>query len=349
MPCGVGDYTAILAEEIAKHDNVRVALLTSAAVSQSESRNVQLLPVVKHWKISEIPSVMNLIKRWRPDVVHVQYHTNGYGKNWMPYLLPLFLKLLGLKVIQTWHEAPSRFRCLPNSLAMDALIGVEPDYLHHLMKRYQWLLRKKKTCFIPVGSNIPRIELTESERREIRDSYASPGRSIVAFFGFSTPAKRVESIFQIADPDQDHIILITDLNARGDSYHRQLLEQINQDKWTGKVTVTGFLAAEEVAKTLGAADAAIFPFQNGIGKRNGSFLASASQGTFTITTSHAREGYDADCNVYYALPGDIEAMRSALCNYKGQRMNKPNSLISDWSKIAGKHISLYRQAITKKE
>ena len=349
MLCGVGDYTAILATEIAMRGEMSVGVLTSVNAELKtigEDGGIQLMPIIQGWRFSELPKVIGAIRRWRPDVVHIQYPTLGYGNSWMPYFLPLFLKLFGLKVVQTWHEPPTRFRFFPNSLTRDVLIGVEPDYLQHIRGRYTWLVKRKSTHFIPIGSNIPRAKLTEAMRAEIRERYVGPGRAMVVFFGFVYPTKRVEALFEIADPKRDTIVLITHLDGENNPYHQKLMEIIAKEIWAGKVVITGSLSAEDVAKALCAADAAVFPFQNGVGMRNGSFLAAASQGTFTITTSYGKQGYDPDINVYYALPGNNDAMRCALSEYKGWRTESVSRKSFDWVKIADEHISLYSGIVT---
>ena len=348
MLCGVGDYTATLAAEISRRGELSVGVVTCVAATDSKSGvgdGVQLLPMIQDWRFSELPGLIGAIRRWRPDIVHIQYPTLGYGNNWMPYFLPLFLKLFGLKVVQTWHEPPTRFRFFPNSLTKDVLIGVEPDYLQHIRGRYMWLVQRKSTHFIPIGSNIPRAKLTEAERAEIRERYVGAGRAMVVFFGFVYPTKRVEALFEIADPDRDTIVLITHLDGQNNPYHQKVMEYIAKGIWAGKVVITGSLSAEDVARTLCAADAAIFPFQNGVGMRNGSFLAAISQGVFTITTSQVKQGYDIDSNVYYAHPGDNEAMRCALSEYKGRLTERVSCKSFDWVKIADEHISLYNSGI----
>lgn len=349
MLCGVGDYTATLAAEISKQEGVEVGVLTSvgAADSPAERRvNAELMPLIQHWRFSELPKAISVIRRWRPDIVHIQYPTLGYGKNWMPYFLPLLLKFIGMRVVQTWHEPPTRFRFFPNALTRDVLIGVEPDYLRQISKRYAWLVKRKANHFIPVGSSIPRAELTDAERAQIRQRYVGSGKNMVVNFGFVYPTKRVETLFRIADPQRDIIVLATHLDVQNNPYHQEIMRGIEGGIWAGKVVVTGFLEAEDVAKVLCAADAAIFPFQNGVGMRNTSFLAAKSQGTFTITTSNTKQGYDPETNVYFAHPGDDEAMRDALNRYKGKRLNKESRESFDWANIASEHISLYRDIVS---
>ncbi len=306
---------------------------------------MQMLPIVQGWRFLELPKIIGVIRRWRPDVVHCQYPTLGYGGSWMPYFIPLLLKLYGLNVVQTWHELPSRFRFFPNALTKDILIGVEPDYLHKMRRRYAWLVRRKVGHFIPIGSNIPRVDLTEAERAEIRAQYVGPDRAMIVYFGFVYMTKGVELLFEIADPRKDKIVLISNLDVENNPYHKTILECADNRLWAGKVVVTGFLSAESVARLLCAADAAVFPFTNGVGMRNGSFLAAKDQGTFTLTTAHDKQGYDATGNVYYAIPGDIKTMRDALSQYKGKRSRKISYEASVWAEIADRHISLYHSIL----
>ena len=121
---------------------------------------------------------------------------------------------------------------------------------------------------------------------------------LVAYFGFIHLAKRVELLFEVADPLQHHLVLVGELNSE-DEYHKRILYLINRQPWIGKVTVTGFLPAEEAGRILAAADAVVLPFRDGGGIWNTSIHASLAQGTFVLTTSREQHGYD--CTEQYLL------------------------------------------------
>ena len=346
MLCGVGDYTAKLVSEISKNSKCTIGVLTSigAAVSGNkflESQNVQIFPIINGWRFLELPKLVRAVCRFKSDIVHIQYPTLGYEKSWMPYFLPLLLKILGLKVVQTWHEPPTRYRFFPNAVTKDNLIGVEPDYLKQMLPRYSLLVRRKSSCYIPVGASIPRIRLTDEERSSIKNMYVGRERKMVAFFGFAYPTKSVEELFKIADPERDTLVLLTKLDAINNPYHKKIMNYFASGIWAGKVVVTGFLSADDVARALCAADAVILPFQHGVGMRNTSFLAARLQGTFTITTSRCTQGYENETNVFYAQPGDIQAMRSALSIYVGRRRESDFHAPFDWKNIVDAHLSLY--------
>src|SRR5260370_39959271 len=108
------------------------------------------------------------------------------------------------------------------------------------------------------------MRLKWTELLGIGSRFASPAVRLVAYFRFAYRPKRVELLFEIADPSQHHLVVIGDLNSK-DEYHKSILDRANQAPWSGKATVTGFLPAEEVGRILAAADAIVLPFQDGGG------------------------------------------------------------------------------------
>ena len=342
MKCGVGDYTARLVAEISRQTNLTIGVLTSVEVGDIKEQAVEVMPLIHQWRFRELPKVIRAILQWRPDIIHIEYPTFGYGNEWMPYFLPLVLSCLGFVVIQTWHEPPTRFRFIPNALTKDVLIGVEPNFVQVMRKRYRWFVRRKAAHYIPIGSNIARIKLTAQERFEIRSRYVRQARAMIAYFGFAYPAKSIETLFEVADPSLDTIVLITQLDPTKNPYHLKISALVNQPRWVGKVVVTGYLDATDVARVLCSADAVVLPFLNGVGMRNGSFLAARDQGTFTLTTSQIQRGYDPELNVYYSQPGNIEEMKQALIKHKGTSLEQAERLPFDWEEVAGAHILIYR-------
>jgi glycosyltransferase involved in cell wall biosynthesis len=164
---------------------------------------------------------------------------------------------------------------------------------------------------------------------------------LLAFFGFAYPDRGTELLFQVADPGQHHLVFISDLSA-ADRYQASILEQAKYPPWAGKVSVTGYLPADEVGQILAAADAIILPFKDGGGMWNTSIRAAISQGTFVLTTSREQHGYVSDENVYYARPNDVADMRNALAMYIGRRNEASRlGLHREWDLIAQAHLSVY--------
>ncbi|MGH7742559.1 MAG: glycosyltransferase, partial [Candidatus Eiseniibacteriota bacterium] len=116
-----------------------------------------------------------------------------------------------------------------------------------------------------------------------------------------------------------------------------------------RVSVTGFLPAEEVSRVLAAADAAVFPFREGGGEWNTTLQGAAAQGTFVLTTSANPSGYDAAMNAYTARVDDIAEMRQALVTYAGRRASLDQiPAPASWGSIAEAHLELYADVLGRR-
>jgi glycosyltransferase involved in cell wall biosynthesis len=205
-------------------------------------------------------------------------------------------------------------------------------------------LRNKVTRFIPSASVFPRAQLSQEEQRRIRERFGRPGAALVAYFGFIYRAKGVEQLFEIANPEEHHILIIGE-KQRGDpdTYYREVAERANLQPWTGRATLAGFLPAEEVGRVMAAADAVVLPFLGGGGEWNTSIHGAQAQGTFVLTTSAERHGFDAGTNTYFAPPGDVVAMRAALERHIGRKLADANEpIMQTWRTISAAHLDLYR-------
>lgn len=341
MLCGVGDYTGRLSAALARLRGLKIGVLTSASASPV-AEPLEILPVIEKWTASALPAVVRAVQAWRADIVHIQYPTLGYGTHWMPYFLPAVLGRR-VRVVQTWHEPPTRYRFFPNAWTKDVLIGVEKDFLAAMRPRYRWLVRRKVARHIPIGSNIPQVRLTEEHRAAIRRRFGVGAGSMIVNFGFAYPGKGIETLFEVADPARDVLVLIMQLDGARDPYHARLLDLAARPDWRGKVIVTGTMPAREVAEVLAAADAAVYPFPGGVNSRNGSFRAALNQGVFTLTTSRTEQGYDAGRNLYHARIGDVVDMRQALGRHLGIR--RVMEAEDDWTEIARQHAALYHEVL----
>jgi glycosyltransferase involved in cell wall biosynthesis len=354
MRCGVGDYTQRLAETLAGRHSMHVGVLTSRLATAAEpARDFEVFPVVDTWRPREIGTILEVLRRWRPDIVHVQFPTQGYVGRRLPRMLPLIYSLRGYHVVQTWHE-PVGTRPLERLLwfAVQApisggIIVVRPNYEQAMPRWLRWALRGKTRRFIPNASVLPRVQLSQEELASTRARFIGPQRRLVAYFGFLHPAKAVEQLFRIADPGRDHLVIVGELREE-DSYHREIVRLGNSAAWRGNVTLTGFLQPEEVARVIAAADAVILPFLLGGGEWNTSIHGAQAQGTFVLSTSTQRHGYSAAENTYFARPSDCEDMRRALTAHGGQKSSGNDGLAQSWAAIADGHEAVYRQVLAQR-
>lgn len=349
MRCGVGDYTGQLVSSLRQHTDIDVSVLTSVldAVGAASDRP-EAHYVMPNWSIHGLRCFLSLMRRIKPDIVHIQFPTQGYvlavgALAWIPFLCRLVFRV---PVVQTWHEfvpksEPNILRCMyAMALGASALVVVRPDYLSKTPRLIRIALGCVPVRIIPNVSNVPTVILSPDERVAIRMKLGCGESHLVAHFGFVYPHKGTEQIFQIADPAKHHLLLIGELSER-DPHHARLLALAASPKWRGRVTVTGFVPAADAARLLAASDAVVFPFMGGGGNWNTSVHAATSQGSFVLMTSTERNGYDAAANIYYARPGAIDEMRRALALYSAARNPRPETAEETWLAMAAAHQELY--------
>lgn len=354
MACGVGDYTRGLAETLARRPGVQVAVLTSMDASGASSgAPYQVFPVVRDWTLADLRTVGKVIRRWNPDVAHLQYPTQGY-RRYQAWLFPLLLRILfRVPVVQTWHEyVPERFRLALwhafLALAPGDVIVVRPNYRERMPWWFRSLFRRKVLHLVANAPSLPQVLLTDSDRRAIQLRYAPDGRALVAHFGFLFEHKGVDDLLEILDFERHHLVLVGDVKE-WDPYQVALVRRLSAPPFVDHVTMAGFLPAFEAARVLAAADAVVLPFRQGGGSWNTSIKAAILQGTFVLTTSTEERGFDAARNVYYARPGDIRELRQALSEHLGRRNRDPAPTAAGetWEEIAQRHHELYEREIWK--
>ncbi len=356
MKCGIGDYSDSLARALAA-EGVDVGVLTDIRAKDAvAAKNLQIFPIVSHWSFRGLPRLASAIRHFSPDIVHVQYPTQGYGPNGAPTLIPAIAFMMGAAVFQTWHEifqyrsalglVGNLFGFASKALVPGTIVVVRPRYRASLSKFFQTLVRRKKIVFIPNASAIPKSDLGSKELQALRARNLNGQKRLIVFFGFLLPAKRVELLFQIADPQTDRIVIAGAFDER-DDYSLYIRELASSPLWKGKVTFTGFLEMKEAADLLSVSDAVVLPFLAGGGEWNTSIHGAVLQKTFVLTTSQAGTGYDERRNIYYAGIHDVEEMKSALLGYAGRHRLHDEVLDGDpWKALASLHLDLYRKALS---
>lgn len=351
MRCGVGDYTYNLAKALHADPQISVGILTSyMETSPDKVGEVEVFAVIRSWKFAEILKVIEIIRHWSPDIVHIQYPTQGYKDGFLPWFLPMIAFLLGKKVVQTWHEGFSR-RDGPllflKSFIPSKLVFVRPDFikenLHWMLK---WAIWCKSKSVIPNASSIPLSRISAYEKEINRSKFLKSQKRLVVFFGFVYPAKGVEYLFNIANPACDQIIIAGEFSE--DSAYAKSIKNLSESElWKGKATITGYLPETDVADLLSVADVVILPFRgNGGGNWNTSIHGAILNGAFVITTSKTQNGYDKKKNVYYSQVDNIEEMQTALAICAGKRREYRSDIdIDEWQNIAFLHRRLYESLI----
>ena len=349
MPCGVGSYTAALAAALVRTNSLEVGVLTGeGAINSNSGSGLEVVTLPCRWGWGDLGRLTRTIRKWKPDIVHVQYPTQAYGDRSAPWLIPAMLRMAGIPVVQTWHEFMPRAHWLRVAIAAMAtrVIVVRPNYEASLARWFKKLLGQARPQYIPNAPVMEPCELTDIERQRIRERYAPAGRNLVVYFGFMYPHKGVEQMFEIADPERDQLVIAGHMDPAGSSYHRALADLAAAPKWRRATTFTGYLTEKNASDLAASADAVIFPFRDGVGSWNTSVAGVRTLGVFVIATARERQGYDAETNTFFCAPDDIPAMRAALRQHAGHRIPPSSGAITEaWERIAREHIILYRESL----
>ncbi|WP_422683914.1 glycosyltransferase [Candidatus Methylopumilus universalis] len=347
MSCGVGDYTKRLAEELASDLNHEVIVLTSQGVF-NDIFKFKVLSEILNWSILESLKYILILKKNKPDLIHIQFPTQGYGRGLLPFFIPFINFIFRVKTVQTWHEVYS-LKFLPlvffKSIFSGSIIITREKYSTYLSKFFRFFLFKKKFHYIAVASNLPPVNLSKHSFSEVKSFYQKNQSRLIVFFGFIYPNKGIELIFSIADPSKDQIVIAGNFGLNVD-YNNQIHKLAFSKFWKGKVLITGSLPEIEASKLLSVADTIILPFRNGVtggGESNGSIHAATTSGSFVITTSDEIEGYDKERNIYFAKIDDVSDMRYALEKYSSFKnvLNSLEIFKNQWLLIKTKHELVY--------
>ena len=339
--CGVADYLWHLVAALALREETSVAVLSAAEIQTELPASVGSFSPGRAVRLADVTKA---IRRFRPDIVHVQYPAI---RN-LPRLMPLVAsRVMRVPVVQTWHEhyAESEQLSWTNLLGLDGLIYVREDFLRRLPPGIEKRVARIPSDYIPNGSTIPAVTLTDESRRNIRERICG-GKQLVAFFGFINPNKGVENLFEIVDPATQHILLIGDLDT-ATPYRRSLWQLIDSERWRIRVTVTGFLPAARTGELLAASDAVVFPFPTGMGRWNTSVQAALASGSFVLGTSTtvSSSEYDETLNQCLVPCRDLIALRNSLNEHIGRR-REPDPA-DPWRQIADAHLQLYGKVLAK--
>jgi glycosyltransferase involved in cell wall biosynthesis len=324
-------------------------LTSSSSVEGCGKKEYTIYAAMEQWSFSEVGKFILTVNNFKPDIIHIQYPTQGYGNKLLPWLIPFIGFLLHIKIVQTWHEiyGPRQmFRFFWMGIVPGGLIVVRPKYVNNLSHWLRWGLKNKVIRFIRNASSIPRASLSIDQAKKLKEHYLKGQKRLITFFGFIYPAKGVELLFDIADPLKDQII-ICGANPEMGEYQKSVYVKSNCLPWTGKVSITGELPGEEVAKLLAVSDAVILPFKSGGGDWNTSIHSAQAQGTFVITTSNSASGYDKLTNTYYASIDDVKEMKNALEKYCGKKNIEYGDIDATWRSISNEHLDLYRLLVNK--
>jgi glycosyltransferase involved in cell wall biosynthesis len=244
-----------------------------------------VLPIIKHWGITGILSILNTIRSAHPvvDFACLQYPTISYRRNPAVNLLPLLLRLRfpRLRIAVILHEYLSyspigRLRILLTLLPAHAII-VPEERLQIILRRF-FFFKRNSVHLVPISSNIIPVDY--------KKNYALLEPITVAHFGIIRRGRGIENIIRAVHSlgRRNIRLLLIGGSLSDDDYPQKILDLIGSLNMTASVTITGYLDNDRVSKLLLASDILLLPFPDGVSERRTTFLTGLDHRIPIITT-----------------------------------------------------------------
>ena len=352
-PCGVGDYTARLSQELARH-GINVCVLTTdlPEIRPVDYRSINVFKVVKSWRLYSAFRFVRFLKAIKPDLIHIQYPTRGYKWFLLPNFLPLICWFIFPKLgrMVTIHEFTIAHKLRKMGMVFLLLFSnkiIFPDQheASAVLKWFPWL--KERYTVIPIGANIEPVSYNVSRRQMAEIPY-------IVFFGFATKSKDIATLLHAFKQVLSHgvqckLVMITHLSSDARSLIKELgLEHV--------ITVTGYCTPEQVSLYFTNATACILPFKDGVSLRRGTFLTALRHGLPVVTTMGEEipdilKNWE---NVILTPVGDYQAMSNAILKLfcdPGLRNNISDNARElgkcfSWDNIGLQHVAIYSSMLT---
>jgi len=328
--CGVAKYTKYLAESLKNKFEVHILA----------EKKFQL----HSWKLRELFIFIKIIKRIKPDIVHVQLADIFLNKGFLIPLIPIILLPFRIKVIQTWHEPCGNrnfFKFLLLTLNSNKIISVRPDFQHLIKKNMLLLFRfhfyLKKIHFIESSYLIKEQVITKSSIHKIKKKYLNNNKRLIVSFGHCYPIKRYEMLFNVLDKKKDQLVIASNLNERK-NYDKFIINLQKKNYKNSKIIKN--IDDTDLFRLLSSADVIILFTYPYVGSWNTTFNISKISKTFTIVTSKKKLGYDINDNVYYIKKINVQSIKNIIKKYSSKK-NKNTPTLNTWEKISEEHNKVY--------
>ncbi len=366
QPCGVGDYSDRLVQELVAA-GTGVEVITTRA--EAERTDPLVRYEVENWKTSTWKRAVAWMVQRDYDLVHIQYPAKFYG--YIPDLafLSAILKrgLPGVPLVATFHEFRithllRRLTVGGIALPVQKVILTADSERVALERMMPWL--RGKTDVIQMATTIPTLPLSAEERDSLRISLGvREGDVVILYFGFLHPNKGIEELLKVfslvyrARPNA-RLHMLSLFEPATNPYHAQIRMQAVQLGIADAVVWAGYRSADDVSGYLSAADIGFFPYQDGVTLRRLSFMTAMCHGLPCVTTTgHAGSadlGLSDGENVLLApTPVDAEGMAGRVLSLvdsadrrraigdAAKRWAEP----FQWSTIVARTLQLYQSLI----
>ncbi|HVS05236.1 MAG TPA: glycosyltransferase [Candidatus Dormibacteraeota bacterium] len=362
--CGIGEYTARLASQLALSPGITVQVLTTknALVRPEAVAPAQVVRLVPGWSLPSVIRWARLIHRLAPDVVHIQYPAVGYERSLGVLFLPLAVRWLArVPVVLTIHERSERRwhgRLATDFMALTSSRIVVPDPIEAEALRGRLRIFGTRVDVTQMISTIPING--DADRAAFRARLGlAPGELLLGTFGLIHPRRRLEDIIDslvaLRRSTASHLLIVggeADYDAqRAREYTEVLKRKIGDLGLSGSVTWLGYASSAEVSEALQACEVAALLYREGASQRNTTLEAVLEHRLPVVTTDGpaTSDSLRATPNITFVragayTPADLaRAILSAARTGWADAGQRPAG--SRLSQQVEAHVNLYRELI----
>jgi glycosyltransferase involved in cell wall biosynthesis len=336
--CGVGDYAMLFSKELLRQkpdlkisflirrkefSNVRRPVNTQESLLSDTFEIYQVAPY--HWNLLALPGLFDTVRKSQAQLVHIHYVPQQYYRAGVGISLSIFallLRLIGLKVVVTFHECYTEWKPNPKQilialcqrfsfflmlLAARELI-VSTNLRRTLLRRWLcWYPAKARRVIVaPVGSNFPGPLEPPFDREYLQRKWQLPaGGPVLACLGgvrwkeqFNWLRAALEVVQQ--KYPQAYLLLI------GCPFEEVATNQALANR--PDVICTGYCNSGEISELLKCVDLYLLPLEDGVTTRRGTLMAGLHYGLPIISTI----GFNTESEFANQLP-------ALLCNVKDRQ------------------------------
>lgn len=285
---GIGDYTHLLAQHLARHSEVTV--YTGIQNSYTSAEGVSVRGIFDPSRPATIGNLGRALGDSPPlDRLIVQYNPFGFGPRgfnpWLPLTLSQLRKRPSLSVMfhETYVPCGTAAQCgmrlwqIPQFFFMSRIA----DSTFASCGRWLPAIRRatgRDAVHLPVGSN---VALSKLSREEARGQLGIGSTVLVlGVFGSAHPSRLLDWIAQASARLQARVpeVLVLYIGADGEKLRAAVGGGV-------RVLDCGLLPADSVGDHLMAADVLLAPFVDGLSTRRGSVAAAFQHGIPVLSTS----------------------------------------------------------------
>jgi glycosyltransferase involved in cell wall biosynthesis len=306
--CGVGDYTARLAESWQRQGHEVTVFVASPEKSESQKSEgsspeagIRVVRIkLDGWR--DVQAAARAIAAAKPEQVQIEYSNYGWSRWGFAFHVDALVRALrksGLPVTVALHEFPLEFLQHPlhagisvvQRLHFARLVQGANEVLTNTQERVRILRRwfpwqRERVHFRPNSSHIP-VEAGNAERTANLRAERAPGAAlVVATFGMFHPGKRYEAVIEAVGMARSElrpaVWLLGDARQAQVAYLEKLRQQVRASHLEGAVWWSGHLAPGELSAYLQAVDIFMLPQPDGHLTRSSAFMAAAAHGLAVI-------------------------------------------------------------------